>query len=74
MTKGEIMSENEVYNDLIKTIEKWGSQKAFAQVCGISKSYMSDVVRKKRPLPEKVLSKLGVRSRIVYEPYEDFAQ
>lgn len=58
--------------ELSEAIEWWGSQKAFAEVCGVSESYMSDVVRGARRPGHKILRKLGLQAKIVYVPYADF--
>jgi transcriptional regulator with XRE-family HTH domain len=48
-----------------------GSQKKFAESCGISATYISDVLLGKRSPGDKVLAAIGYRTVVSYEKIED---
>ena len=63
---GETFSEDEVYCELLNTIEDAGSQKALAEQLGISRAYLSDCARRNRPARGKLLQHIGFEYRPAY--------
>ena len=55
------MDAIEVMLLLNKAVRDAGSQKAFAEQCGISQQFLHDVLNARRAPSEKILSVLGVR-------------
>ncbi|WP_421878344.1 hypothetical protein [Pacificispira sp.] len=53
-------------------VEATGSLKAWAAQNGLSEPYASQIVNRRRPVPDRVLATLGIRRReirqVVYEP------
>jgi len=57
---------------LLKTeAKKAGSQKNYAEVLGISAQYFGDVIKGRREPGEKLLSALGLKRVVTFEPEEE---
>lgn len=61
------MSESEVLDIIRQHIDRVGSQKAFAELCGVSAPFLSDVLRGYRRPGEKILSYIGIKKTEDYE-------
>lgn len=61
------MTRDTVIRKLLALIEEKGTAKATAQSLGISQQYLSDVIKGRREPGEKLLSAMGLQSRVVYE-------
>lgn len=70
-TGKRLLTEEEVYDELHCEIKRWGTQRAFADICGVSGAYMSDVVNKRRVPGVKILDKLGIKARTIYQMFCD---
>jgi transcriptional regulator with XRE-family HTH domain len=66
MKQISVLTKQEVSAILHEAIKKAGSQKAFAEQCGVSVSYMSDVVNQARRPGHKILDQLHITSEIIY--------
>lgn len=44
-----------------------GSQKKAAESFGVSPQYLTDVLHGRREISDRILSKLGLRKRVIYE-------
>lgn len=67
------MSKSEILADLSLRVLKAGSVKEYAKSIGFSPSYISDVMRVKRPPSDRLLTALGYARQIVKaetKPYD----
>ena len=55
---------------LAQSVRASGNQRAFAQSCGISEQYLSDMLHGRREVGEPVLRALGYRRVTLYAPVE----
>ncbi len=57
--------------DMLEYIERRvsdsGSQKAFAEECGISPAFLSDILKGKREISQRILEKLKFKKVVYYE-------
>ena len=61
------MSEQEVLDIIRQAVDRAGSQKAFAELCGVSAPYLSDVLKGNRSPGERILNQLGIKKFTDYE-------
>lgn len=61
-----MLTEQDVIARLGAAIKAAGSQTAFAQLHGISNQYVSDAMRGKRELGQKLLDALGIERVVSY--------
>lgn len=61
-----MFSQAEVYERLHAAIAELGGQQAFAKKHGFSSAYISDVVRNRRDLSDRLLMALGVERVVMY--------
>lgn len=61
------MTEQEVIERLRAAIEQAGSQQAFADAFGFTAGYVSDVLRGKRDLADRILAAIGVERVVTYQ-------
>lgn len=54
------MNESEAIEALREEVRRIGSQKAFAEAHGISEQYVSDMLRGRRAISDRVLGSLGL--------------
>ncbi len=64
------MTEDEARELLRRTTKTAGGQKAWAQQVGISPAFVSDVLRGRRDLGERIPAALGLRRVVRYERIE----
>lgn len=62
------MTRDGVIKKIRAVIEQGGTQAAAAQTLGVSQQYLTDLLKGRRDPGEKILSKFGLRTRVVYEP------
>lgn len=62
--------EDKVLNMVRIGVEVEGSQKAYAKRVGLSESYLSDVLNKRRDISPRILKHLGLE-RVVYYRRKD---
>ena len=67
MTAGREISKHEVMAMLNLVYERLGSWAKVAEEIGVSRAYMSDMVRGNRELGPKILSYLGLVKTVRYE-------
>ena len=60
-------------SELRKRLDKAGTQTALAKELGISKPYLSDILRGRRDPGPKVLEQIGIRRIVMFEPIGDVA-
>ena len=65
------MKDKNIYKEDIlliidEHIESCGSQKHFADVCGISTQYLNDIIHGRRNISEKILDVLDIEKVEVY--------
>ena len=61
-------------SELRKRLDKAGTQTALAKELGISKPYLSDILKGKRDPGPKVLAQLGIRRVVTFERIGDVAK
>ena len=61
------MTRESVIRKLRQLIAEKGTAKAAAQFLGVSSQYLSDVLKGRRDPGDKILSSMGLQSRVVYE-------
>lgn len=61
------MTRDTVIRKLLALIEEKGTAKAAAESLGVSQQYLSDVIKGRRDPGAKLLSAMGLQSRVVYE-------
>lgn len=61
-----MLTEQDVLTRLRDAVMREGSQKAFARRHGISEQYVSDVLRQRRELSEKILDTLQLERVVMY--------
>jgi transcriptional regulator with XRE-family HTH domain len=65
------LTKSEVLTRLRDAIREAGSQKAFAEKCGVSTSYMSDIANGARMPTDRVLRHLRIKRMLVFV-HEDY--
>ena len=67
MTEDTVTSEREAVDRLREAVEAEGTAKAWADSCGLSRQYVSDVLARRRAPGPRLLSALGLvrETRIV---------
>jgi len=65
--QSDVMDAIEVMLLLNKAVRDAGSQKAFAEQCGISQQFLHDVLNARRAPSEKILSVIGIRKVVRFE-------
>jgi len=60
----DVMDAIEVIGMLNRAVRDAGSQKAFAERCGVSQQFLHDVLNARRMPSEKILSTIGVKKVI----------
>ncbi len=71
-TRGDrpmILNEDSVRVILEARIDSEGSQEAAAKWLGVSGAYLCDVMNKRRAPGPKLLKRLGIRRKVMYERY-----
>lgn len=61
-----MFGETEVREQLHAAIAEVGGQQAFAKRHGFSSAYISDVVRNRRDLSDRLLAALGIERVVMY--------
>lgn len=61
------MTRDTVIKKIEQIIRERGTNKAAAQFLGVSQQYLSDLLKGRRDPGVKILSKLGLQSRVIYE-------
>lgn len=61
------MTRDTVVKKLLAVIQEKGTGKAAAESLGVSQQYLTDVIKGRRDPGDKILSALGLQSRVVYE-------
>lgn len=61
------MTRDSVIRKIKQIIEEQGTQKRAAEFLGVSQQYLTDLLHGRRDPGEKILSKLGLQSRVIYE-------
>ena len=61
------MNRETVIRKLQAIIEAEGTQKAAAEVLGVSQQYLTDLLKGRRDPGAKILTKLGLESRVTYQ-------
>lgn len=59
-------SENEMLSAVRIAIKTAGSQKAFAQRAGVSEQYLSDALKGRRSVSDRILNSLGMKRIVLY--------
>jgi DNA-binding transcriptional regulator YdaS (Cro superfamily) len=54
------MTDRELRSLLRAAIKTAGSQRAFAQLCGVTPPYLTDVLKGRRTMGPKILKQLGL--------------
>ena len=54
-------NKQEVMDDLMRAVEKAGSQTALAREWGVSLQYLNDVIRGNRNISDRILDNLGYK-------------
>lgn len=67
------MTHPQLIKKLREMIAVEGSQAALAHKLGVSRSYLSEILKGTRTPGRKVLANLGLESRTVYIPKEEAA-
>jgi DNA-binding transcriptional regulator YdaS (Cro superfamily) len=60
------LTEQEVIEQLRSAIASAGGQRAYADVHGFTPGYVSDVMRGKRALADRILATIGVERIVTY--------
>lgn len=63
-----IVSQEDMHAKLLEYVRQYSSQNDAAIALGVSAAYLSDVIRKNRPISDKVASHLGYSREIVFVP------
>ena len=71
ITQVDVLRIGDVYTLLRNRIKEAGSQKAFAAQCGVSETYISDVMNARRDPGPQVLGTLGLRRIVCYTRIAD---
>lgn len=66
-----MLNTQDILKRLLAAVEQAGSQKAFALRHGLSEQYVSDVIRGRRELGQKILDALGVERIVSYREKGD---
>ncbi|MEW6212376.1 MAG: hypothetical protein AB1631_28885, partial [Acidobacteriota bacterium] len=61
-------TEEEARKLLADAIDRAGSQGAFAAANGLSRQYLSDILNGRRDMSGKILSALGLKKIVEFEP------
>ena len=61
------MTDRELRSLLRAAIKAAGSQKAFADLCGVTPPYLTDILKGRRTVGPKILKQLGYRRTHGYE-------
>jgi transcriptional regulator with XRE-family HTH domain len=61
------MNRDTVIKKIERIIEERGTQRAAAEFLGVSPQYLTDLLKGRRDPGVKILSKLGLQSRVIYE-------
>ncbi len=62
------MTSDEVLALIRERVEAADTAKSFASKIGLSASYISDVLSKRRPLAKSILDAVGFQEIVTYEP------
>lgn len=65
------MNEDDVLKLLAETIEQAGNQKKFAQQHNMSEQFVSDVLRRRRQITDRMLAVLGLERVVTYRRKAD---
>jgi predicted XRE-type DNA-binding protein len=63
---GIIATEHDMRNIITRLIESMGSQKAVAELIGVSQTHLGDLLRGKKPFGRSVAQRLGWRKVTVF--------
>lgn len=61
------MTRDSVIKKVEKIIEERGTKKAAAEFLGVSQQYLGDLLKGRRDPGEKILSRLGLQAKVIYE-------
>lgn len=64
--KTKPLSVDKVRAKIAAECERLGSQKAYAEACGVSPSYVHDVIKGRREPTEPILTPLGIERQIIF--------
>lgn len=67
-TKLMFLYESGIREELRKAVKFFGSQKACARKFGISQAFMSDMLKGRREVSDRVAHKLGFTREAIYKP------
>lgn len=68
-----MLDQAAIYGRVRTAIRAAGNQKLFAEACGISQAYLSDMLNGKRALSDAVLRAAGIRRVVTYVDCEPTA-
>lgn len=60
------LTEAQVHERLVQAIDVAGGQKMFAKQHRFSQSYVSDVIKRRRPLAGRILEAIGIDRVVVF--------
>jgi plasmid maintenance system antidote protein VapI len=63
---GRILTEHDLRDRLTDMVAEHGSQKVVANIMGVSKGYLNDVLMGRRPVSEHMAERLGWRKFVVF--------
>jgi len=70
----ELMTEDQVYEVLVKTVVLLGSQKEAANHWGVSAQYLNDILYRRRAPSKRILQALGLKRIVLYQKGESDGQ
>ncbi len=64
--KGWVMTEHDMRDRLTDMVAEHGSQKAVADILGVSKGYLNDVLMGRRPVSAQMAERLGWKRFVLF--------
>ena len=64
------LTRADVFGRLNQAVRAAGSQQAFATQCGVSRSFVNQVLNCEKPIPDSMLLRLGVKRVVTFVPVQ----